>query len=58
MKRRKYDQEFKRDAVEMVIRSGKSATEVGKAGFGGHVSAGFGGHVSSFVVVVDAVACV
>jgi transposase len=30
MKRRKYDQEFKRDAVEMVIRSGKSATEVGK----------------------------
>jgi transposase len=30
MKRRKYDREFKRDAVEMVIRSGKSATEVGK----------------------------
>ena len=30
MKRRKYDKDFKRDAVEMVIRSGKSATEVGK----------------------------
>ena len=30
MKRRKYDKEFKRDAVEMVIRSGKSSTEVGK----------------------------
>ena len=30
MKRRKYDNEFKRDAVAMVIRSGKSATEVGK----------------------------
>ena len=30
MKRRKYDQEFKQDAVEMVIRSGKSSTEVGK----------------------------
>ena len=30
MKRRKYDKEFKRDDVEMVIRSGKSSTEVGK----------------------------
>lgn len=30
MKRRKYDKDFKRDAVEMVIRSGKSATEVGE----------------------------
>ena len=30
MKRRKYDKDFKRDAVEMVIRSGKSAAEVGK----------------------------
>ena len=30
MKRRKYDKDFKRDAVAMVIRSGKSATEVGK----------------------------
>ena len=30
MKRRKYDKEFKRDAVALVIRSGKSATEVGK----------------------------
>jgi len=30
MKRRKYDDEFKRDAVAMVIRSGKSASEVGK----------------------------
>jgi transposase len=28
MKRRKYDTVFKRDAVEMVIRSGKTATEV------------------------------
>jgi transposase len=30
MKRRRYDDEFKRDAVAMVIRSGKSATEVAK----------------------------
>ena len=30
MKRRKYDDEFKRDAVELVIRSGRSSTEVGK----------------------------
>ena len=30
MKRRKYDTEFKRDAVALVIRSGKSSTEVGK----------------------------
>jgi transposase len=30
MKRRKYDKDFKRDAVALVIRSGKSATEVGK----------------------------
>ena len=30
MKRRKYDEQFKRDAVEMVIRSGKSSTEVAK----------------------------
>jgi transposase len=29
MKRRKYDTEFKRDAVAMVIRTGKSSTEVG-----------------------------
>ncbi len=28
MKRRRYDPEFKRDAVAMVIRSGKTATEV------------------------------
>ena len=30
MKRRKYDEDFKRDAVAMVIRSGKSSAEVGK----------------------------
>ena len=30
MKRRKYDEDFKRDAVAMVMRSGKSTTEVGK----------------------------
>jgi len=30
MKRRKYDKDFKRDAVAMVIRSGKSATDVAK----------------------------
>lgn len=30
MKRRKYDPEFKRDAVAMVIRSGKTATDVAK----------------------------
>jgi len=30
MKRRKYDQEFKDDAVSMLTRSGKSATDVGR----------------------------
>lgn len=30
MKRRKYDAEFKRDAVEMVIRSGKTAADVAR----------------------------
>ena len=30
MKRRKYDQAFKRDAVELVIRSGKTATDVAR----------------------------
>ena len=30
MKRRKYDKDFKRDAVAMVMRSRKSAVEVGK----------------------------
>ena len=30
MKRRKYDEEFKRDAVGMVIQSGKTSTEVGR----------------------------
>ena len=30
MKRRRYDEDFKRDAVAMVLRSGKSSTEVGK----------------------------
>lgn len=30
MKRRRYDPEFKRDAVEMVIRSGKTAVDVAR----------------------------
>jgi len=30
MKRRKYDEEFKRDAVAMVIRGGKTPAEVGR----------------------------
>ena len=30
MKRRKYDDEFKRDAADMVLRSGKTSAEIGK----------------------------
>ena len=38
MKRRKYDSQFKRDAVEMVIRSGKTAADVARdLGISGHM---------------------